>query len=402
MLLGIVFLDWYSLKAWRVALKKRVPRWLVGLWILPTLFMLASIIYVFNLPDEYPGGDRIKTFYFISGVTFTVLAVKAVIALFHLFDDVIFLFKRFTSKEELNTEGGRLTRGAFLSQLGIGVGAITLGSFMYGITKGKYNYNLAKVNLKFPDLPVGFEGVKILQISDMHLGSFMEDDNPVNPGLELVNEQEADYIFFTGDLVNSFAKEAEFWIPHFKKLKAKYGKFSILGNHDYGDYGLEKGTEEYIANLDRLKQIHGEMGFELLLDKTVELEKGGDVIDLIGVENWGRGRFPKYGDFGRATKGVDLSRFNILLSHDPTHWEDHIMDKENVNLTLSGHTHGFQLGVGLGNYKWSPAGLRFDRWRGLYEENGKYLYVNTGFGFLGFPGRVNMAPEITVFELGRG
>ena len=185
-------------------------------------------------------------------------------------------------------------------------------------------------------------------------------------------------------------------------MKSKRGKFSILGNHDYGDYGLEKDTAEYYENLARLKAIHGEMGFDLLLDRTTELEIEGETIDLIGVENWGRGRFPKYGDFKRATPGVDLNRFNILLSHDPTHWEDHIMNKENVNLTLSGHTHGFQLGVGLGNFKWSPASLRFDRWKGLYEENGKYLYVNTGFGFLGFPGRVNMAPEITVFTLNKG
>jgi len=336
---------------------------MIWFWILPSVFTLVALIYVFNLPDEYPGGDRIKTFYFISAVSLTALATKGVVFMFHLVDDVIFILKRaFKSifqKEEPNTEGERISRGSFLTQLGVGAGALALGSFIHGVTRGKYNYRVANVSLTFPDLPEAFNGVKILQISDMH-------------------------------------------IPHFKSLKSKRGKFSILGNHDYGDYGLEKDTAEYYENLARLKAIHGEMGFDLLLDRTTELEIEGETIDLIGVENWGRGRFPKYGDFKRATPGVDLNRFNILLSHDPTHWEDHIMNKENVNLTLSGHTHGFQLGVGLGNFKWSPASLRFDRWKGLYEENGKYLYVNTGFGFLGFPGRVNMAPEITVFTLNKG
>jgi predicted MPP superfamily phosphohydrolase len=235
----------------------------------------------------------------------------------------------------------------------------------------------------------------------MHLGSFLENDAPVQPGLDLINEQQADYIFFTGDLVNSSASEAEYWIPHFKKLKAKRGKFSVLGNHDYG-YGIEKGSQEDKDNLARVKAIHGEMGFDLLLNETKQLEIEGQSIDLIGVENWGSAeRFPKFGDFKKATKNTDLSRFNILLSHDPTHWEQFIMKKENVNLTLSGHTHGFQFGVGLGKYKLNLGAAAYKRWNGLYKESENYLYVNTGFGFLGFPGRVNMPPEITVFTLNK-
>ena len=286
--------------------------------------------------------------------------------------------------------------------MGIGLSAVTFGSFAYGVTRGKYAYTVVEQPLKFKNLPIEFNGLKIIQVSDLHLGSFLEDAEPVQHGFDLINELNADYIFFTGDLVNSVAEEAEYWIPFLKGLKAKRGKFSILGNHDYGDYAFEEGSQELIDNMDQLKRIHADMGFDLLLNENRKLEKDGKTIDLIGVENWGKVlRFPRKGDYELASEGLNPKDFNILLSHDPTHWEEKIMNDKDVNLTMSGHTHGFQLGVGLGDYKWSPASLSYERWKGLYQENGKYLYVNPGFGFLGFPGRVNMAPEITVFELSK-
>ncbi len=407
-LLGFLFvLDWYTIKALKVVLKSKWRKWMVWAWISPTVFMLLFMVFFILMRMKYPDGVSNELAYTVSGISFTALATKATLFVFHLFDDIKNLLLRayhqIFKPEEPNTEGGRISRGNFLTQLGVGLSSITLGSFSYGVTRGKYNYKVVEQPLTFNHLPAAFDGLKVIQISDLHLGSFLEDDGPVIPGLELINELEADYIFFTGDLVNSVADEAKFWIPHFKKLKAKYGKFSILGNHDYGEYAFEEGSQELVDNMNLLKSIHQEMGFDLLLNESRTLEKNGETIDLIGVENWGKVlRFPRVGDFDKASGGLNASDFNILLSHDPTHWEEKIMNKHDVDLTLSGHTHGFQLGVGLGNYKWSPASLSYDRWKGLYEEGGKYLYVNTGFGFLGFPGRVNMAPEITVFTLTRG
>jgi len=407
-LIFLSLVDFYSIKALKSGLKSKFKKWMIWAWVAPTVFIFCFMIYLMTLADSYPGGNSIKVFYIYSSVMFTVLATKAVISVFHFMDDLILLLRKGWKfikskfkKEESSSDGERISRGSFLTQLGIGAGAVTLGSFVHGIAKGKYDYAVSEVKLAFPELPEAFDGVRIVQISDMHLGSFLGNDAPVQPGLDLINAQNADYIFFTGDLVNSTASEAENWISHFKKLTAKRGKYSILGNHDYG-YGMEKGSQEEADNLKRLKEIHGEMGFDLLLNQTTQLEIGSDSIDLIGVENWGSAdRFPKLGDFKKATENTDLSKFNILLSHDPTHWEGFIMNKENVNLTLSGHTHGFQFGVGLGKYKLNLAPAAYRRWRGLYEESGKYLYVNTGFGFLGFPGRVNMPPEITVFTLNK-
>ena len=406
-LLGlIVLLDWYSVKAMRRVFKSKFKRWMVYAWISPTVLMILFMVVFFIMRSEYPKGVSNKLAYMISGVSFTALATKATVFLFHFLDDIsnffLWVWDKVFHPKDTNTEGGRITRGSFLTQMGIGLSAVTFGSFAYGVTRGKYAYTVVEQPLKFKNLPIEFNGLKIIQVSDLHLGSFLEDAEPVQHGFDLINELNADYIFFTGDLVNSVAEEAEYWIPFLKGLKAKRGKFSILGNHDYGDYAFEEGSQELIDNMDQLKRIHADMGFDLLLNENRKLEKDGKTIDLIGVENWGKVlRFPRKGDYELASEGLNPKDFNILLSHDPTHWEEKIMNDKDVNLTMSGHTHGFQLGVGLGDYKWSPASLSYERWKGLYQENGKYLYVNPGFGFLGFPGRVNMAPEITVFELSK-
>ncbi|MFK7758254.1 MAG: metallophosphoesterase [Flavobacteriales bacterium] len=400
----LVLLDWYSIKALKSVLKGRFKKWMLYAWISPTVFMLLFMLGFFIFRPEYPRGVSNQLAYTVSAISFTTIATKATIFLFHLLDDIKqffnWLWKKIFQPEPTNTEGGRISRGNFLTQMGIGISAITFGSFSYGVTRGKYNYTVVKQPLSFDNLPTEFDGLKIIHISDLHLGSFLEDAEPVQHGFDLINELEADYIFFTGDLVNSVAEEAEFWVPYLNSLKAKRGKFSILGNHDYGEYAFPDDSPELVSNMVQLKRIHKDMGFDLLLNENRKLEKDGKTIDLIGVENWGKVlRFPRKGDFEAASSGLNPSDFNILLSHDPTHWEEKIMVDKDVNLTLSGHTHGFQLGVGLGDYKWSPASLTYKRWKGLYEENNKFLYVNPGFGFLGFPGRVNMAPEITLFEL---
>jgi uncharacterized protein len=292
-------------------------------------------------------------------------------------------------------------RRAFFAQLAMGAAAIPFGAIVYGIFKGKYDYRVHKHTIFFPDLPEAFDGFKITQLSDIHSGSF---DNPeaVKRGVALANAQQSDILVFTGDLVNNEAKEIEPYLDIFKALDAPFGKYSILGNHDYGDYKAWASREAKAANFKLLQEHHAAMNFRLLMDENVTIEKNGQQISLIGVENWGHG-FAQYGDFATAMQGVAKDSFKVLLSHDPTHWEKEVkLSDSHVHLTLSGHTHGAQMGVEIGSFKWSPIKFRYPKWAGLYEEAGRYLHINRGFGFLAFAGRVGILPEITVIELKKG
>ncbi len=292
-------------------------------------------------------------------------------------------------------------RKKFIAQLAILVAAVPFTSFIYGIVKGKYNYKLHKHILTFPDLPEAFHGFTITQISDIHAGS-LDDKDAVSLGIDLINEQKSDLFLFTGDLVNNEAIEFENWKELFSKIKAPYGQFSVLGNHDYGDYIAWESAEAKQKNHENIIQHHAAAGYQLLRDEHVHIEKDGAKISLIGVQNWGHG-FKKVGDLDRALRGVDKNAFKILLSHDPTHFE-HVVKTHptHIHLTLSGHTHGMQMGVEFPWLKWSPVKYRYPRWAGMYEENGKYIHINRGFGFLGFGGRVGIWPEVTVIELRRG
>ncbi|MGZ3836512.1 MAG: metallophosphoesterase, partial [Mucilaginibacter sp.] len=253
--------------------------------------------------------------------------------------------------------------------------------------------------LYFHDLPDAFDGFTITQLSDIHSGSFTSQKG-VEKGVSIVNEQNSDLILFTGDLVNNLASEMDPWIPVFSQLKAPYGKFSVLGNHDYGDYVQWESKGHQSANLDRLKKVHSEIGFKLLLNEAVTIKKEDQSIALIGVENWGKGGFHKYGDLEKAAISVPDESFKILMSHDPSHWDAVTLDHDqHIHLTLSGHTHGMQFGIELFGFKWSPIKYVYRQWAGLYEEGGKYLYVNRGFGFLGLKARVGIWPEITVITL---
>jgi len=289
-------------------------------------------------------------------------------------------------------------RRKFISEVAILVAAVPFTGFIYAMFKGKYDYKLHKHTLYFDDLPDAFDGFTITQISDIHSGSF-DNKDAVQRGIDLANAQKSDLFVFTGDLVNNAAWEIEPYMNMFSQLKAPHGQFSILGNHDYGDYIHWDSDAEKDANLDKLKGHHKALGYRLLLDENVVIEKAGQEISLVGVQNWGRG-FVQKGDLDKAMTGVDKDAFKILLSHDPTHWEEKVRYyPEKIHLTLSGHTHGAQFGVETAGLRWSPVQYRYLDWAGWIEQHGRQLYVNRGFGFLAFSGRLGIWPEITVLTL---
>ncbi|GAA4179363.1 metallophosphoesterase [Sphingobacterium ginsenosidimutans] len=290
-------------------------------------------------------------------------------------------------------------RSIYISEFVLALALLIVLIIVFGLTRGRHLYRVREEVLSFPDLPDAFDGFKITQISDIHSGS-LSDVYGVRKGIALANAQDSDLLLFTGDLVNNKAAEMESWISDFTSLKAPFGKFSVLGNHDYGDYTHWDSAELKASNLIRLKEIHREMGFKLLMNESIAIQKNGASIALIGVENWGKGGFHQYGDLSKATSDLATDSFNILMSHDPSHWDHVTLDHEkHVHLTLAGHTHGMQFGIELFGFKWSPIKYFYEQWAGLYQKKGKYLYVNRGFGYHGLKGRIGIWPEITVITL---
>ncbi|UPK67412.1 metallophosphoesterase [Chitinophaga filiformis] len=320
---------------------------------------------------------------------------------------LIFIPKLFSSPILLVEDIVRIFRGfpprsIYISEIALAMAGLIFLIIIFGVTRGKHFYKIRKETIYFPDLPEAFDGFTITQLSDVHSGSF-SDAKGVQKGLDLANAQNSDLLLFTGDLVNNMASEMDQWIPMFTELKASYGKYSVLGNHDYGDYIRWDSNAAKAANLERLKEIHAETGFKLLLNEAVEISKQGERLALIGVENWGKGGFHQYGDLKKATATVPDNSFKILMSHDPSHWDEVTVDHEqHVHLTLAGHTHGMQFGIELFGFKWSPIKYFYKQWAGLYKQKGKYLYVNRGFGFHGLKGRIGIWPEIAVLTLKRG
>lgn len=291
-------------------------------------------------------------------------------------------------------------RRKLVSQMAIALGAIPFSSLLYGMYKGRYNYRVLNYTLEYENLPDGFDGFQITQISDLHCGSF-DNTKKVAYGLDLIDKQKSDLVLFTGDMVNNKANEARPWVEFIAKIKAPYGKFSVLGNHDYGDYSDWENEAHKKQNMEEMYQIHQDMGFDLLLNESRYIEKNGDRIALVGVENWGAGRFKKAGDLEKSISKIEPNDFKILLSHDPSHWEAEVIPHAYpFHLTLSGHTHGFQFGIEIpGWIKWSPIQWRYKQWAGIYENKEQKLNVNRGFGYLAYPGRVGIWPEITVITL---
>jgi uncharacterized protein len=297
-------------------------------------------------------------------------------------------------------QGTMISRSKFISSLGIIVASVPFLSVVYGVLKGAHDYRVKNIKISLKNLPSSFHGLKIMQLSDIHAGSFMS-HSLVSKGIDLAMAQKADVVFFTGDLVNNTADELEEYKTLFSKIKAPMGVYSVLGNHDYGDYVSWPSAEAKIANLTKLVASHKEMGWDILINEHRVLERGEDKIGVIGIENWGaKGRFPKYGKMKDALKDIDHVSVKLLLSHDPSHWDAQVIPEySDIDVMFAGHTHGFQFGVEVAGIKWSPVKYMYEQWAGLYQKGQQYLYVNRGFGYLGLPGRIGMPPEITVIEL---
>lgn len=373
-----------------------------GLALTNALFVLIALVYP---PPEWNNFFR-----FVSSVLL-ILALSKIFSFVVLsLEDITRLMRwvvsKFKSPPKVSTEevSNQISRLKFLSYIGVTLTVVPAISFLYGMVRGAYKFRIHKVKVSSPNLPEAFEGFKIVQISDLHSGSFMSPE-PLIKAFNIVMEQQPDAIFFTGDLVNNETIETEPHLDSYKMLKAPYGVFSTLGNHDYGDYKQWNTEEDKKQNLEALKNVHAQSGWRLLMNEHVALEKDGQKIAVLGIENWGgRGWFPKYGKLEDAYEGTEAYPYKILLSHDPSHWEMQVSQDEkykDIDLTLSGHTHGMQFGIEIPGLKWSPAKYLYKHWGGLYKQENQYLYVNRGLGFLGYPGRLGIWPEITVIELSK-
>lgn len=333
------------------------------------------------------------------GLAFSLIVAKLFYAMFLLLEDVFRIAHYLVSSTGLIDVVDFTSRNTFVSITGILVSAIPFLAMAYGVIWGKYRFTTRPIKLKIPHLPAAFNGFKIAQISDAHLGSF-DNVNGLIKGLNALQNAKADVIVFTGDMVNNIATEAEPYIDLFKNINAPQGKFSVLGNHDYAEYIRWSSAQAKATNLEHLKHIQHEMGFDMLHNEHRFIKKDGQQICLAGVENWGKPPFPQNGDLKKALAEVPEEMTTVLLSHDPSHWDLQVKQfPKRVDLTLSGHTHGMQFGIDLPFFKWSPVKWKYPKWAGLYQQADRYLYVNRGFGFIGFPGRAGIWPEISVFEL---
>jgi predicted MPP superfamily phosphohydrolase len=396
-LLFLGLIDWYSYQAFKTLFPSQT-------WVKSSFWIFSIAVYLFTIYVFLTFDQRNVGLNFGRLMSLLILSIlPKLIILAILFGEDVYrffagIFNTFSGSSE---EDFWPERRKFISQTALLLSTIPFLGVIHGVLIGKYRYRVIRHTLEFDDLPEAFDGFTITQISDIHSGSF-DNKKKIEYGVDLINQQGSDVILFTGDLVNNQAAEMEPWVETFKKLRAPMGKYSVLGNHDYGDYISWPSREAKAANMQRLFRIQEELGFKLLRNESIQLSKAGASIDLIGVENWGKG-FAQHGDLPRATAGLSAHSFKILMSHDPSHFDEEVKTfPQHIHLTLSGHTHGMQFGIEIpGLIKWSPASLRYPKWAGLYEELGRYLHVNRGFGFLAFPGRVGIWPEITVLELKR-
>lgn len=376
----------------------------IAYWLVAAL----GLVTILGMPFLRQMGAPTPFFVYFISILMGIFIAKVLASGFFAIDDmrrlVLWVADKWNGSPQKQLAGGSgegISRSAFLSWIGIAAGTTLFGTMLSGFTN-QYKYKIRRVALAFPNLPANFKGFKVVQISDIHSGSFMN-KAAVQKGVDMINALEPDVILFTGDLVNDRASEMEPYKEVFQQLKATHGVFSVLGNHDYGDYFQWPSAAAKAENLQRLQQIHAEMGWQLLNDTGVLLERNGDSIGLLGVQNIsGKGGFHSYGNMAKAYADTAQAPFKMLMSHDPSHWEAEVTRQyPDIDITFSGHTHGMQFGVELPGFKWSPVKWVYKHWAGLYEQGQQKLYVNRGFGFIGYPGRVGILPEITLVELGK-
>ncbi|HQQ97613.1 MAG TPA: metallophosphoesterase [Cyclobacteriaceae bacterium] len=404
-ILFFILIDYYFFQGVLVASQNWSPGWKngvrIGFWIPTALCFLAVMWWTFG--NQYYFTATTRSF-IITGVVATYFS--KILGLIVLFTDDIqrgvrWVVNFFRAGADTTIAGPVIPRSEFLSKLALATTAVPFTAFAYGIISGAHDYRVRKVTVNLKNLPKSFDGLRIGQISDIHSGSFWN-KTAVKGGVEMMLQEKPDVIFFTGDLVNNESSEVKEYVPIFDKLRAPLGVYSVTGNHDYGDYKKWDSQALKNQNFKDLMEAHRIMGYDLLMNEHRFLQQGSDKIAIIGNENWGAGRFSKYGKLDQAVQGTDEAAVKILLSHDPTHWDAQVRPNHpDIDLMLSGHTHGFQFGVEIGGVKWSPVQYVYRQWADLYKEGEQYIYVNRGFGYLGYPGRVGMPPELTILELKR-
>lgn len=398
----VLLVELYAFQAFKTLTR---AKWILIPYQVISLAIIIFVIYSFTQFDRTVGQNRQSLI--TLGLVLITFLPKLIVTLFLFGEDVYRVFagtiSNFTGDKSTGSGDFLPDRRKFISQVALGFAAVPFLSLLYGMTVGKYNFKVMKQFVYFPDLPDSFDGMTITQISDIHSGSF---DNPekIQYAIDLINEQKSDIVLFTGDIVNTHATEMHPWIDTFKKIyNPKFGKYSVLGNHDYGEYVTWPSAKAKNDNFEAIKDLHRQIDFKLLLNENIKINNGQEEIALIGLENWGH-NFKQAGDLAKASAGLTDSDFKILMSHDPSHWEYEVKNhKTKYHLTLSGHTHGLQFGIEIpGWFKWSPVQYVYKQWAGLYENLGRYVYVNRGFGFHAYPGRVGIMPEITVLTLKKG
>ncbi len=399
-------LDYYVFQALKVSLKKAHGTLATAFrvaYVLLSVLVVIAVITLMSLPENDLWILKMFSITLVMGN----LIGKILASLFLLIDDlrryVIVLNRKFKKQEREKevSSGEPITRSEFLAKASLATAVLPLATMGVGILSGAYDYRVRKKTIYLPKLPRSMDGIRLAQVSDIHSGSFFN-KIAVQGGVELLLKQKPDFICFTGDIVNYQANELNDYLPVFEKLKAPLGVYSILGNHDYGDYVQWPNEVKKRQNLEKVIAGHKQMGWDILLNENRKIQVEGDYIDLIGVENWGT-KFVKHGQLDKAYEGLANGTPKILLSHDPSHWDAQVRPTfSDIDLTLSGHTHGMQFGVEIGDFRWSPVKYLYKQWADLYRENDQYLYVNRGFGFIGFPGRIGILPEITILELKSG
>jgi predicted MPP superfamily phosphohydrolase len=398
-----ILIEWYAYQAIKFVTRKqkqknrKALRWA---YLSVALFSLATF-FAYNFIGHDSWKWNVKTF--VRLLLFANILSKVFLVVFVFIDDLrrgIKWLVRKSSPQKKGVKEEGISRSEFLTKTGIILAALPVVTMSWGVLSGAHDYRVRRINLPIKGLPAAFNGLKIAQLSDIHSGSFWN-KTAVEGGIDLLEAENADIAFFTGDLVNNKANEMRNWGSTFERLKAPLGVYSVFGNHDYGDYVNWPSIAAKEKNLNDLREVQKNMGWKLLENDNHIIEIDGEKLGIIGVENWSaRGHFPKYGKLDQATKGLEETSLNVLLSHDPSHWQAEVVsDYPKIDLTLSGHTHGMQFGVEIPGFKWSPVQYFYDEWAGLYKSNEQYLYVNRGYGYIGFPGRVGIQPEITILTL---